>query len=139
MSNSQSVSPTVKGTTSQAECSIRLLKRALTKLCLYRPEDWSNNLVLAVNFLNNSILYNQTTINQLFFSPTHYANRLNLIHLADFPELIFDQQYKDLKSILASRDKQFQKSANVKYDIIQPGMLVADHYLPGKTASTTSR
>ena len=31
-SSLESVSPTIKGTTSQAECSIRLLKRALVKL-----------------------------------------------------------------------------------------------------------
>ena len=53
--------------------------------------------------------------------------------------MVFDQQYKDQKHILKSRDKQLQSNANVKYDTIQPGMLVADHYLPGKTASTTSR
>ena len=119
---------------SQAECSIRLIKRALVKLCQYKPEKWSNNLVLAVNSLNYSIHYNKTTRNQLFISPTHYANCLNLLHLADSPQLIFDQQYTDLKTILASRDKNLQKAANVKFDIIQPGMFVADRYLPRHTA-----
>ena len=33
----ESTSPYVKWTTSQAENSLRLLKRALTKLCLYKP------------------------------------------------------------------------------------------------------
>ena len=106
-------------------------------MCLYKPEEWRNNLVLAVNSLNNPVLYNRTTRHQLFFSPTHYANRLNLLNLPDSPQLIFDQQYTDLKAILESRDKSLQKAANVKYDKIKPGMLVADHYLPGHTASST--
>ena len=71
----------VKGTTSQAENLLRLLKRAMTKLCLYKPEDWSSNLVLAVDSLNNSILYKKTTRNQLFFSPLYSSRRLNLLHL----------------------------------------------------------
>ena len=41
-SSLESVSPTIKGTTSQAECSIRLLKRALVNLCLNKPEEFFN-------------------------------------------------------------------------------------------------
>merc|ERR1711940_14081 len=70
----QSTTPYEKGSTSTSENAIRLVKRALTKVCLYEPKNWAQYCELLVNGINSSILYNGTSRTQLYFGPTHFKN-----------------------------------------------------------------
>merc|ERR1712074_149524 len=56
----EATSPYIKSSTSTAECSIRLLKRALKRICLYDPANWDQQLPLVLDAVNNSSFYGCT-------------------------------------------------------------------------------
>ena len=126
----EATTPYVKGTTAIAEASVRLLKRALKKACLYNPSSWSDNLPLIVNALNNSRLYNKTTRNQIYYSPLHYANRLNIMGLQDLPEMMFDEQWESLQQIMETRKHNLQLNSTKNMPIFRKNQLVSDHSVP---------
>ena len=53
----QATTPYFKGTTAVAELSVKLIKRAMKKICLYDSRNWPENLPLVLDALNNSQLY----------------------------------------------------------------------------------
>ena len=52
----QASTPYFKGTTSTAELSVKLIRRAMNKICLYDSRRWPENLPLVLDSLNNSLL-----------------------------------------------------------------------------------
>ena len=122
----EATTPYVKGTTAIAETSVRLLKRALKKACLYNPSSWSDNLPLIVNALNNSLLYNRTTRNQIYYSPIHYANRLNIMGFQDMPELMVDEQWNSLHQTMKTRKQKLQLSSTRNIQTYRQNQLVSD-------------
>ena len=134
----EATAPYIKSSTSTAESAIRLLKRALRKLCLYDPSNWEENLPLIVNSLNNSSLYNKVSRNQFYFSPFHYANHLNLMGLTDMPAFLFDEQWNSLQQIINTRSSNLQKTSSGFQETYKTGQLITDHYVPGTTAETSA-
>jgi hypothetical protein len=134
----EATEPYVKGTTAVAETSVRLLKRAMKKACLYNPSSWSDNLPLIVNSLYNSLLYNKTTRNQIYYSPIHYSNRLNAMGFQDMPELMFDEQWNSLQQIMTTRKQQLQLSSTRNITTFKPNQLVTDHQVPQKHQGTSA-
>ena len=45
----QATTPYSKGTSSTSECAVRLVKRALTKICLFEPKKWASYLPIILN------------------------------------------------------------------------------------------
>ena len=99
----ESTCPNMKGSSSVAETSIRLLKRAMKKMCLYNPAAWPSQLPFVLDALNDSVLYNSTSRNKIYFSPIHYSNKLSLLGFQDFPLDLFNKQWRLLEHV---RNKQ---------------------------------
>ena len=53
----QVTTPYEKGSSSTSENAIRLVKRALTKMCLFEPKNWACYLPMIVNGINSLISY----------------------------------------------------------------------------------
>ena len=126
----QATTPYFKGTTAVAELSVKLIKRAMKKICLYDSRNWPENLPLVLDALNNSQLYNRTSRNQLHYSPFHYANQLNIMGMQDFPESLFDEQWKSLTHVLNTRQKNLDRTATKNPPLFRRHQLITDHHLP---------
>ena len=126
----EATSPYIKSSTSSVECSIRLLKRALKRVCLYDPSTWDKTLPMILDAVNNSTYYGRTTRNHLFFSPSHFVNRLQLMGTSDFPEHMFDRQYSELNEVIMKRRANLKKLHTPNQTKYKIGGLVTDHYIP---------
>ena len=122
--------PYQKGTSSTAENAIRLLKRALTKMCLYNTAHWPTYLPVVLSTINNSIFYKGTTRSALFFGPLHFRNIFNMTGFSDFPEELFSEQRDQLKEIIFRRKSNLMKHATTNPPVFRVNGYVTDHFLP---------
>ena len=125
-----------KGSSSNAESAIRLVKSALRQLCLTHTANWPELLPLLVQGINATGLYGTTTSrSNLYFSPFSYANHLQLNGLL-VPEAIFNQHYDQMKHIVKRRQNRLSQRQVLDKTKYQPGNLVLAVNHPVKNNDT---
>ena len=85
---------------------------------------------MALDAVNNSTYYGRTTRNHLFFSLSHYVNKLQLMRTSDFPEHMFDKQYEELNEVIMKRRANLRKLHTPNQTKYKIGGLITDHYVP---------
>ena len=113
-----------KGSSSNAESAIRLVKSALRQLCLTHTSSWPEMLPLLVQGINASGLYGTSTSrSNLYFSPYSYSNHLQLDGIL-VPEAIFNQHFEQMKFIVKRRQSKLFKAQVLDKTKYQKGNLV---------------
>ena len=113
-----------KGSSSNAESAIRLVKSALRQLCLTHTSSWPEMLPLLVQGINASGLYGTSTSrSNLYFSPYSYSNHLQLDEIL-VPEAIFNQHFEQMKFIVKRRQSRLSKAQVLDKTKYQKGNLV---------------
>ena len=116
--------PYSKGSTSQAESAIRLVKEALRQLCLTHTHNWPQMIPILLNGLNSQGLYGTTTSrSQIYLSPYSYTNALRLDNLL-FPEQLFNETYDKLDQIIKRRQKRLTKKQILDKTQYQEGNII---------------
>ena len=125
-----------KGSSSNAESAIRLVKSALRQLCLTHTANWPELLPLLVQGINSTGLYGTSTSrSNLYFSPFSYANHLQLDGLL-VPEAIFNQHFDQMKHIVKRRQNRLSQRQVLDKTKYQPGNLVLAVNHPVKNNDT---
>ena len=123
--------PLAKGSTSQAESVIRLVKAALRQLCLSHTHNWPELVPILINGFNLQSLYGtDTSRSQLFFSPYSYPNKLRLNSLL-FPDQIFNQHYERINRIIKRRQQNLSKKHIRDGTKYQLGNIILATNMPG--------
>ena len=100
-----SCKPLSKGSTSQAESVIRLVKSALRQLCMSHTSNWHAMVPIMLQGLNQQCFYGTgASRSQLYFSPFSYPNNIKLNSLL-FQETIYNQQFDKINEIIQRRKK----------------------------------
>ena len=116
--------PYSKGSSSNAESAIRLVKSALRQLCLTHTANWPEQLPLLVQGINSTGLYGTATSrSNLYFSPYSYANHLQLDVLL-MPQDIFNQHFNKMKHIIKKRQHNLSQKQVLDKTQYQKGNLV---------------
>ena len=116
--------PFCKGSTSNAESAIRLVKEALRQLCLTHTHNWPQMIPILLHGLNSQGLYGTTTSrSQLYFSPYSYVNALRLDNLL-FPEQLFNETYDKLNLIIKRRQQRLTKKQILDKTQYQEGNII---------------
>ena len=131
--------PYSKGSSSNAEAAIRLVKAALRQLCLTHTHNWPEMIPLLIQGINSTGLYGtSTTRAMLYFSPYSYTNELKLDGLL-FPEVIFNEHFHQLKHIVKRRQNNLSKSQILDKTKYQVGNLILAVNHPVQTAETKGK
>ena len=126
-----------KGSSSNAESAIRLVKSALRQLCLTHTSNWPEMLPLLVQGINASGLYGTSTSrSNLYFSPYSYSNHLQLDGIL-VPEAIFNQHFEQMKFIVKRRQSRLSKAQVLDKTKYQKGNLVLAVNHPVSNNETT--
>jgi hypothetical protein len=131
--------PYSKGSSSNSESAIRLVKAALRQLCLTHTHNWPEMIPLLVQGINSTGLYGtSTTRSMLYFSPYSYSNELKLNGLL-FPETIFNEHFHQLKHIVKRRQNNLSKNQILDKTKYQVGNLVLAVNHPVQNAETKGK
>ena len=131
--------PLAKGSTSQAESVIRLVKASLRQLCLSHTANWPELLPLLINGINQQSLYGtDCSRSQLFFSPYSYPNNLRLNSIL-FPEQIFNQHFERINQIIKRRQKHLSKRSILDATHYQKGNIILACNMPAKKSPGQSQ
>jgi hypothetical protein len=131
--------PYSKGSSSNSESAIRLVKAALRQLCLTHTHNWPEMIPLLVQGINATGLYGTaTTRSMLYFSPYSYTNELKLDGLL-FPETIFNEHFHQLKHIVKRRQNNLSKNKILDKTKYQIGNLVLAVNHPVQNAETKGK
>ena len=131
--------PYSKGSTSNAEAAIRLVKGALRQLCLSHTSNWPELIPILIQGLNNQSLYGTgTSRSQLYFSPYSHPNALKLNNLL-FPECIFNDNYTKLTSIIKRRRSRLTTKQILDKTKYQQGNIVLATNVPSSKSDGTSQ
>jgi hypothetical protein len=119
-----SIKPYAKGSSSNAESAIKLVKGALRQLCLTHMHNWPELVPILIQGINSQGLYGTSTSRaQLYFSPYSYTNSLNLDGLL-FPEAMFNENFDRLNFIVKRRQARLTKNQILDKTRYQQGNLV---------------
>ena len=84
---------------------------------------------LVCHTINGHLLYDKVSRDCFHSAPYHFRSRLRLYNL-EFPELLFQEQFDQIKHIVKVRKRRLAAKDNLQTVNYQPGNIVLTHDIP---------